>query len=134
VKKKALVLAVCMAFATPSISAAKALPNDLVGLGLGEIQSQSYLNEPFKAIIPILLSNAEQTRNLKVRLAPVSIFEKIGAEKLPVLNHLKFRIGSRNYKPVIVVSSNQPIQIPFLNFVLEVQSPEGTLYQDYTGI
>ncbi len=87
-KKKALVLAVGLAFATPTISVAKALPSSLIGLSLGEIQSKSYLNEPFKGIIPILFTNINASKNLKVRLAPESIFQKVGAEKLPILNNL----------------------------------------------
>lgn len=133
-KKKALVLAVCMAFAVPTISSAKTLPSDLLGISLGEIQSNSSLHEPFQAIIPILFTGAEQSNQLRVRLAPDSVFKQIGAERLPVHNSLNFQISVQNNKPIILVKSIQPIQIPFLNFVLEVQSPEGSIYQDYTAL
>ena len=36
--KKALVLAVGLAFATPTISVAKVLPSNLVGMSLGEVK------------------------------------------------------------------------------------------------
>jgi len=132
VKKKALVLASCVAFATPSISIAKALPDNLVGLNLGDIITSSYLNQPFKGVIPFLFSSMEDTRKLSVRLAPQAVFDKIGAEKLPILDSLKFKITTKSNKPVILISSSKPIQLPFLNFVLEMQGPDGVFYQDYT--
>ena len=122
-----------MAFAAPSVSIAQAMPDNLLGLGLGEIQSASYLNEPFKAIIPILFSNIEESSQLSVKLAPDSVFSQIGAEKLPIHNNLKFQIKKKNNKPVIFVSSSQSIPIPFLNFVLEIVGADGKkVYQDYT--
>ncbi len=133
-KKKALVLAVCMALGTPAISMAKALPTDFLGLNLGEIQSKSFLNEPFKGIIPILFTDVEASKSLKIRLAPHSIFEKMGAEKLPILNNLKFEVSVKNNKPVILISSTHPIQIPFLNFILEIEGSQGSIYQDYTTL
>ncbi len=132
--KKALVLAVGLAFATPAICVAKALPSNLVGMNLGEIQSNSYLNEPYKGIIPILFANIETSKKLNIRLAPESIFNKIGAEKLSILESLKFSIISENNKPVISITSTQPIQMPFLNFVLEIEGPNGSIYQDYTTL
>jgi len=134
VKKKALILAVGLAFAMPTISVAKALPSSIVGLSLGEIQSKSYLNEPFKGIIPILFTSTSASKSLKVRLAPESIFQKVGAEKLPILNNLKFHVDVKNNKPVIYIESTQPIQMPFLNFVLEIEGPQGSIYQDYTTL
>ncbi len=131
-KKKALVLASCVAFATPTISIAQALPNNSVGLNLGDINTSSYLNQPFRGIIPFLFTNIESTRQLSVRLAPQSVFDQIGAEKLPILNDLRFHITSKSNKPVIQISSITPIQLPFLNFVLEIEGPNGVLYQDYT--
>lgn len=133
-KKKALVLAVGLAFATPTISVAKALPSNLVGLSLGEIQSQSYLNEPFRGIIPILFTDIEASKKLKVKLAPESIFQKVGAEKLPILNSLEFHIDVKNNKPIIYIESTQAVQMPFLNFVLEIEGPQGSIYQDYTTL
>ena len=104
-KRKALVLAICMAFATPVFSARNALPSNTVGLNLGEIQSTTFLNEPFKGQIPILFSSKEDARLLKVRLAPASIFSQVGAERLPLLNDLDFNIAIIKNKPVIKIRS-----------------------------
>ena len=131
-KKNILALAGCLAATTPSISIADVLSENPFALNLGEISATSYLNQPFKGVIPFLFASLNNSRDLNVRLAPESIFNKIGVEKLPILNSLNFRITEQDNKPVILISSNQPIQQPFLNFVLEIQGKQGSIYQDYT--
>ena len=37
-----------------------------------------------------------------------------------------------NGKPVILVSSSQPVKEPFINFLLEVSWPKGQLLKEYT--
>lgn len=131
-KKKVLALAGCIAATASTTSIANILPESPVGLNLGEISSSSFLNQPFKGVIPFLFTSSENSKQLNVRLAPESIFDEIGAEKHPILNSLNFQITQQNNKPVVLISSNQPIQLPFLNFVLEIQGPNGVVYQDYT--
>ena len=131
-KQKTLVLAVCMAFTAPAVSHAKIVPDGITGLNLGEIQSKSYLNEPFRGVIPLLFTDVDHAQQLNVRLAPTAIFNKIGAEKTPELNNLHFKIGIKNKRPVILITSIRPIDLPFLNFILEIESPTGKVYQDYT--
>ncbi len=131
-KKKALVLSVYMACASPTIAPAKTLTSNFKDLNLGEVKSYSNLGEPFKGIIPILFTSRKQAKQLKIRLAPKSIFAKLGAERSAELDYLKFKIKILRKKPVIVVSSSHPINSPILNFILEVESTKGIVYQDYT--
>jgi FimV-like protein len=121
-----------MAFTVPSIAIAKALPDNIAGLNLGEIQSSSYLNQPFKGEIPFLFTSIDKSNLLSVGIAPSSIYKKLGAEKLPILSSLKFRIGVKNGQTVVFIHSTKPIQYPFLNIILEIDGPQGSLYQDYT--
>lgn len=131
-KQKTLVLAVCMAFTAPAVSHAKIVPDGITGLNLGEIQSKSFLNEPFRGVIPLLFTDVNHAQQLNVRLAPTAIFNKIGAEKIPELGNLHFKVGVKNKQPVILITSIRPIDLPFLNFILEIESPTGKVYQDYT--
>lgn len=131
-KKRLVSLAGCIAASVSTNSIANVLPDNFVGLNLGEISSSSFLNQPFKGVIPFLFTSFEQSKNLKVRLAPEYIFNEIGVEKDPILNSLTFQITRQNNKPVVLIGSTQPIQLPFLNFVLEIVGPKGSIYQDYT--
>lgn len=131
-KKKALVLAICMACAAPMVSQAKAIPNNIIGLNLGDIKTSSYLGEPLRGTIPILFTSNKQASELKVRLAPSSVYKQLGAERNPELNNLHFKIISKTKNPAIVLSSKSAINAPFLNFILEIESPQGSIYQDFT--
>lgn len=121
--KKALSLAICMAMAIPSVSSA---------LSLGEIQSNSSLNQPFKGKIRLLSTSVAEAKNLRVRVAPPAIFERVGIDRPAFLNSIRFRTTIENGRPVILVSSSQPIHEPFLNFLLEVTWPNGQLLKEYT--
>ena len=121
--KKALSLAVYIALSYPGVS---------WGLGLGEIESASSLNQPFKAKINLLSVNGADIRDLSVKVASPSIFRRVGIDRPAYLNGLRFRSVMENGKPVIVISSNQPVQEPFINFLLEVSWPKGQLLKEYT--
>lgn len=131
-KQKVLAIAGCIAATAPSVSIADVLPEKFVGLNLGEISSSSFLNQPFKGVIPFLFTSYENSKNLSINIAPQSVFNKIGAEKHSILNNLNFQVVQQNNKPVILISSDEPINLPFLNFILEIKGPNTLVYQDYT--
>ncbi|MCK5918888.1 MAG: hypothetical protein KAG34_10695, partial [Cocleimonas sp.] len=118
-----LSLAVCLAVSYSSASYA---------LGLGEIESNSHLNEPFRAKINLLSTSAADAKRLRVRVASPEVFSRVGIERPAYLNTISFRPTIENGKPVIIVSSNQPINQPFLNFLIEVSWPSGQLLKEYT--
>ena len=121
--KKALSLAVYIAISYPSATLA---------LGLGEIESVSNLNQPFKAKIGLLSVGDANVGALKVKVASPSVFSRVGIERPNFLNGLRFRSAMENGKPVILVSSSQPVKEPFINFLLEVSWPKGQLLKEYT--
>ena len=121
--KQALSLAVCIAGAYPLTSGA---------IGLGDIRSSSHLNQPLNAKIELLSVNTQEAQQIQVKLASVDVFNRVGIDRPAYLNSLKFSSTIQNGKPVILVSSNQPIKEPFLNFLLEVSWPQGQLLKEYT--
>ncbi len=121
--KKALSLAVCIAISYPGAALA---------LGLGEIESVSNLNQPFKAKIDLLSVGDVNVGGLKVKVASPSVFSRVGIDRPNFLNGLRFRSSTQNGRPVILVSSSQPIKEPFINFLLEVSWPKGQLLKEYT--
>ena len=121
--KKALSLAVCLAVSYSSPSYA---------LGLGEIESSSHLNQPFRAKIKLLSTSVADTKRLRVRVASPEVFSRVGIERPAYLNSVSFTPTVENGKPVIIVSSNEPINQPFLNFLIEVSWPNGQLLKEYT--
>lgn len=122
-KKQALSIAVMIAGAYPAASSA---------LSLGDIESNSNLNQPLRAKIELLAAGAQDAKQLQVRLAPASVFNRVGIERPAFLDNLRFATSVQNGKPVILVSSDRPITEPFVNFLLEVSWPQGQLLKEYT--
>ncbi len=122
-KKQALSLAVAIAGAYPAVSNA---------LSLGDIESNSNLNQPLRAKIELLSANAQESRQIQVRLAPSSVFNRVGIDRPAFLDSLKFTSTVQNGKPVILITSDAPISEPFVNFLLEVSWPQGQLLKEYT--
>ena len=121
--KKALSLAICLAMAIPTASNA---------LSLGDIESKSSLNQPFQGRINLLQTNPAEVQKLRVRVASPEVFNRVGIDRPAFLNSIRFKTAVQNGRPVILVSSNQPINEPFLNFLLEVSWPNGQLLKEYT--
>ena len=101
-------------------------------VGLGEISTYSALNQPLNAQIEMVSTSPDEVGGITVKLAPESVFEQVGITRSPVLNYLRFKPAVVNGAPVIKVSSDRPIQEPFLNFIVEVSWPKGKLLREYT--
>ena len=52
-----------------------------LALGLGGIESDSYLNEPLDARIPLVSATAAELENLRVSLASPEAFERAGLSR-----------------------------------------------------
>lgn len=117
-----------------AVAVATALsPVGAFALGLGEIHSQSALNQNFKAEIDLLSVDQEEIQDIRVNLASDEAFDRAGIERLFLLTGLRFEpVYSASGKPVIAVTSTDPIREPFLNFLLEVNWPKGRLVREYT--
>jgi len=102
-------------------------------LGLGSIELNSGLNQPFDATIKLVARNEAELEGLRVGLASNADFDRIGAVRLPFLNDLKFEIISLDgAKPYIKITSSRPVREPFVDFVLEANWPAGRLLREYT--
>ncbi|MDD1648875.1 MAG: hypothetical protein LUO80_00555, partial [Methylococcaceae bacterium] len=102
-------------------------------MGIGDIRSHSALNQTLNAEIPLVLSRADKLDTIQVRLASPEAFDKAGVERLYALTQLRFRpVAKHDGRYAIQVSSNDVIQEPFLDFLVEVESPQGKLLREFT--
>ncbi|MEJ2405760.1 MAG: FimV/HubP family polar landmark protein [Candidatus Thiodiazotropha sp.] len=117
-----------------AVAVATALsPMGALALGLGEIHPQSALNQIFKADIDLLSVTREELQDVRVSLASQEAFEKAGMQRPFNLTGLKFAPQmTASGKPVIAISSKDPIREPFLNFLVEVNWPKGRLVREFT--
>ncbi len=109
------------------------LPLSTQALGFGAIKLKSALNEPLDAEIDLLAATAADVDALKVRLAPREAFLRAGIERQAVLHEIKFSVERRaNGTYYIHLKTRQPVREPFLNFLLEMEWPNGRMLREYT--
>jgi len=109
------------------------LPIAVSALGLGEIRLSSALNEPLRAEIPLISVSGEDAEFLSIRLASRDQYEKAGIEQVPELRQLRFEtVTGVDGRPAIKVTTFEAIGEPFLNFLIEVNSPTGRVIREYT--
>jgi pilus assembly protein FimV len=108
------------------------LPVSAGALDVGGIRTQSALNEPFAGQIDLLDAEPDALDTIKVLLAPMAEFNKAGAPRPQFLTQLRFSPELSSGRPVIRVSSADPIREPYLDFLIEVTWPDGRLVKEYT--
>jgi FimV-like protein len=103
-----------------------------MALGLGDITVHSALNQPLKADIALQDVGALSQNDLSVGLATADEFGRAGVERVFFLNDLKFTPILHGKRQMIRVTSNKPVNEPFLNFLVELNQPNGRLLREYT--
>ncbi len=98
----------------------------VMALGLGELKLESFLNEPLKAQVDLLNVGGLHADEIKVRLATRDDFEKLGLERAYFLTGIKFEVVvDADGGPRIIVSSDDPVLEPYLDFIVEARWPSG---------
>lgn len=102
-------------------------------LGLGEVQLQSFLNEPLKASVDLLNMGGLHEDEIRIRLAAKEDFDKLGLERNYFLTSIVFNIvADGNGGARILISSEEPVLEPYLDFIVEARWPTGRLIREYT--
>lgn len=107
-----------------------------MALGLGQIEVRSQRNQPLVAEIAIVSSTPGELDQLQARLASPETFARIG---LPapqgVVSDLRFQVAlDARGRPVIRVTSGQPVREPLLTFLVEVDWGDGRLVREYSAL
>ncbi|TBV71300.1 hypothetical protein EYC45_17285 [Pseudoxanthomonas winnipegensis] len=105
-------------------------------LGLGEIRVMSQPGQPLLAEIPVISSEPGELEQLRARLASPVIFERVGlARPSGLVSQLDFAVAmSSDGKPVIRVTSAAPVDMPAVNFLIEVDWGQGRLVREYSAL
>ncbi len=109
-----------------------AAPLSSLALGLGEIETNSYLNQPLNAEIP-LTATPEEMQTLRVTMAPVGVFTAAGLDYPAALNSIQFRVG-RNAagEDVIFVTSRESIGELLLTMVVQATTSRTSFNRELT--
>lgn len=101
-------------------------------LGLGEITLHSALNQPLRADIALVDAAGLGEGELTASLASPDDFSRAGVERIFFLNDLRFTPLLRGERRYIRVTSSKPVKEPFLNFLVQLDRPNGSLLREYT--
>jgi pilus assembly protein FimV len=104
-----------------------------MALGLGEMKMESFLNEPLKASVDLLNMGGLHGDEIKVRLGTTEDFKKLGLDRDYFLTNISFEVitdGSGSAR--ILITSQEPVLEPYLDFIIEARWPSGRLLREYT--
>mgnify|MGYP001065735809 CR=1 FL=1 len=107
--------------------------SSVMALGLGEMELESFLNEPLKASVDLLNMGGLHGDEIKVRLGTTEDFKKLGLDRDYFLTNITFEVvtdGSGNAR--ILITSQEPVLEPYLDFIIEARWPSGRLLREYT--
>lgn len=101
--------------------------------GLGKISVYSTLGQPLKAEIEIT-ATAEELSSLRAKLASLETFSQAEIDYNPVLSELRFsnEVTVRNGHQYIQLTTDKPVNEPFLNMLVELNWSAGKLVREYT--
>ena len=118
------------AVASSLLIAACPLPSQAAGLG--KITVFSALGQPLRAEAEVFASR-EELAGMRAQLASQETHKQAGVDYSSTLGSINFSIGKRaNGQAVIRMSSDRPINDPFVDLMLELNWPSGRLVREYT--
>ncbi|MFZ6813038.1 FimV/HubP family polar landmark protein [Undibacterium sp. Rencai35W] len=100
--------------------------------GLGKLTVLSSLGQPLRAEIELTSPNKDEIGSLVPKLASSESFRQASIDFNPALLSLRFSVEQRGAGYVIRISSNQAMNEPFVDMLLELNSSNGKLLREYT--
>jgi pilus assembly protein FimV len=100
--------------------------------GLGDLHVLSALGQPLRAEIAIVALKSGEQDSLSVRLASSEAFRQAGIEFNPALIGAKMSIQRRDGKPVVSITTREPVNEPFIEMLVELEWAGGRLVREYT--
>ena len=119
-------LAVAIAFALTAWSGTAG------AAGLGRLSVQSALGQPLQAEVEVTSVGAEEAATLAAKLASPDAFRAAGLQFNNALAGLRMAVQERGGRHFIKVTSNTPINEPFVDLMVELNWASGKFVREYT--
>ncbi len=117
--------------ATLIAAAIAGLPLGSHAAGLGALNVYSALGQPLRGEIE-LQATAEELKSLAARVAPPAAFQAANIGYSPVMTNLRLGVETRGNRSFVTVSSDRPINEPFVELLVEVTWSSGRMVRGYT--
>jgi pilus assembly protein FimV len=100
--------------------------------GLGKITVLSALGQPLRAEIDLVSVQKDELGTLSARVASPDAYQQAGIEYNPALPTVRLMIDKRpGGQPFIMITSTQPVNEPYLDLLVELNSSAGKLSREY---
>jgi pilus assembly protein FimV len=100
--------------------------------GLGRLTVLSGLGQPLRAEIEVVSLQKGEAESLQARLAPPEAFQQAGVDYAQVLSSLRFEVKEQSDGHyVIVMTSLQPVNDPFVDVLVELDWATGRLVRQF---
>jgi pilus assembly protein FimV len=100
--------------------------------GLGRLTVLSPLGQPLLAEVEIVSLQPGEEEGLSARLASPEAFRDAGIDLSPALFGMRISIERRDKRAFLRLTTQQPVNEPFLDLLIELQWPSGRLVREYT--
>jgi pilus assembly protein FimV len=107
-------------------------PAIALGADLGRLTVLSGVGERLRAEIEILSVQPSEAGSLTARIPPPDVFWRANLEPSPILDQLRARVERRpKGRYVVTLSSTTPIETPFVQLLVELDSATGRVVREY---
>lgn len=100
--------------------------------GMGKLTVLSGLGQPLRAEIDLVSIQKDELGTLSARVASPDAYQQAGIEYNSALPSVKLMIDKRpGGQPFILITSTQPVNEPYLDLLVELNSSAGKLSREY---
>ncbi len=99
---------------------------------LGKLTVLSSLGQPLRAEIELTSVAQDELGSLVPKLASADAFRRANIDLHPALFSLRFAVEQRGNRPVVKITSTQPINEPYVDMLLELGGNKNRLVREYT--
>ncbi|MDO4905302.1 MAG: FimV/HubP family polar landmark protein, partial [Lautropia sp.] len=100
--------------------------------GLGRLTVQSALGQPLRAEVEVTSVRPDEAASLSAKLASPDAFSRAGLQYKEALSAVQMAVEERNGRYVVKLSSNRPINEPFVDLMVELSWAAGKFVREYT--
>ena len=108
-----------------------ALPLATHAAGLGQINVYSGLGQPLRAEIQVS-ATPQELQSLSARIASAEAFRQANLSYGSAASAIRVSVDTRAARPIIRLSSDRPINDPFVDLLVELNWATGRLVREYT--
>ncbi|THF62480.1 FimV/HubP family polar landmark protein [Pseudothauera rhizosphaerae] len=112
-------------------TAIASIPSSAFALGAGPINVRSGLGQPLRAEVP-LSATAQELQTLSAKVASPDAFRQANITYSATLTGLRLSVDSSGSRPVLRITSERPVNEPFIDLLVEFNWASGKLTREYT--